>query len=78
MLLEMITFADHPIEIEIHHNDTVNRIKECVYQEAGIPPKLQKLFWRGRDMHNTRRTAKQYGLVSGSRVVLIMRRGYSQ
>ena len=72
MLLKLITFAEHPIEIEIHHNDTLKRIKRLVYDESGIPPKHQRMVWRGRIMYNTRMTAEDYGMVSGSEVRLIM------
>ena len=72
MLLKLITYAKQPIEIDIHHDDTLKSIKRLVYDESGILPKHQRLIWRRRVMYNTRMSAKDYGMVSGSEVRLIL------
>jgi hypothetical protein len=72
MLLKLKTYDGQFIEIEIHHKDTMRRIKELVYQEAGIPPYRQRLFWKGRGVHNMNKTAETLGLTGGSVLHLVL------
>ena len=72
MLLNLKTYAKQLIEIEIHQEDTMKRIKHLVYQESGIPPFRQKLFWGRRGVYNMKMRAKDIGLTEGSILHLVV------
>ena len=72
MLLNLKTYAKQLIEIEIHQEDTMKRIKQLVYQESGIPCSRQRLFWRGHGIYNMKMRAKHIGLTEGSILHLVV------
>ena len=72
MLLNLKTYAKQLIEIEIHQKDTMKRIKQLVYQESGILPSRQKLFWGRHGVYNMKMTAKDIGLTQGSVLRLVV------
>ncbi|GLJ51505.1 hypothetical protein SUGI_1094880 [Cryptomeria japonica] len=69
--IKVKTLTGKEVEIDIEPTDTIERIKDLVEEREGIPPLQQRIVYMGKQMHDEK-TAKDYGVVGGSVLHLIL------
>ncbi|KAH8833202.1 ubiquitin-related domain-containing protein [Flagelloscypha sp. PMI_526] len=71
MMIKVKTLTGKEIELDIDVDDPITRIKEKVEEQSGVPPQQQRLIFGGRQM-NDDKTAKEYNVVAGSVLHLVL------
>jgi len=77
MLIKVKTLTGREIELDIDPEDKIERIKEKVEEQSGVPPPQQRLIFSGRQMADEK-TARESNVVAGSvlHLVLALRGGW--
>ncbi|KAJ9456577.1 NEDD8 [Diplonema papillatum] len=77
MLIKVKTLTGKEIEFDIEPDCKIERIKERVEEQEGIPPAQQRLIFGGRQMADDK-TAADYSITAGSvlHLVLALRGGH--
>ncbi|KDQ15501.1 hypothetical protein BOTBODRAFT_31817 [Botryobasidium botryosum FD-172 SS1] len=71
MLIKVKTLTGKEIEIDIDEEDKIERIKEKVEEQSGVPPPQQRLIFGGRQLPDGD-TAKKHNIGSGSVLHLVL------
>ncbi|CAO4382581.1 unnamed protein product [Caenorhabditis nigoni] len=77
MLIKVKTLTGKEIELDIDSSDKIERVKEKIEENEGIPPPQQRLIFAGKQM-NDDKTCEDYKVKGGSvlHLVLALRGGF--
>lgn len=59
--------------ITIDREDSLEKLKEALFDESGFPPELQRLIYRGKQMDDDSKTLADYGISNDAEFSLIVR-----
>ena len=71
MQIKVKTLTGNEIEIDIEPTDKVERIKERIEEQAGIPPTQQRIIFGGKQLLDDR-TAESYNITGGTVLHLML------
>ncbi|KAF8324568.1 ubiquitin [Cantharellus anzutake] len=71
MIIKVKTLTGKEIELDIDPDDKINRIKEKVEEQSGVPPPQQRLIFGGRQMADDK-TVRELNVTAGSVLHLVL------
>lgn len=77
MQIVLRTLLGKSIPVEINSNDTIQDIKDKVFELEGIPVDCQRLIFAGRGLEDSRYLS-DYGIRSNSIIHLVLRLRHNQ
>ncbi|KAH9960428.1 ubiquitin-related domain-containing protein [Russula dissimulans] len=71
MLIKVKTLTGKEIELDISLDDKINRIKEKIEEQSGVPPPQQRLIFGGKQMLDDK-TVREFNITAGAVLHLVL------
>lgn len=70
--IKIQTLNGRTFDVDLDSHDTVERLKELVFEKEGIPVHQQKLVFKGKQLLKDQCSVDSYGVVDGCVIFLIV------